>query len=352
MMPRRRLIPLLLTITLVAGLGWAGIHYLESDTPTGYLTLYGNVDIREAQPAFNDTGVITQMQVSEGSLVKKGDLIATLDDTRYAARLKQAQQQADNLQAVLDRLVHGSRPEEIAQARATMKSLRALYENNRILYKRTLALLPNGAASTEDRDNAQTQLKTSRENYEAARQTYLLTVRGPRAEDIQAARAAHEAAVAAVTEAEREFADTRLYAPEEGVVEDRILEPGDMASPGTPVYTIALTQPLWVRAYVPETHVGKLAPGMLATVTTDSFPGRHYRAWVGYVSPTAEFTPQTVETTDLRTRLVYQVRIYVCNARNELRLGMPATITVNPSTSTGKAMPPDCSGARNALLHP
>ncbi len=351
MMPRRRLIPLLLVAVIVAGLGWAGAHYLERDDHSGKLTLYGNVDIREAQPAFNDTGAITQMRVSEGAQVKKGELIATLDDTRYVARLKQARQQANNLQALLERLVHGSRPEEIAQAQATMKSLRAVYENNKTLYERTLALLPHGAASTEERDNAQAQMKASQESYEAARQAYLLAVKGPRAEDIHAARAAHEAAVAAMTEAERELADTRLYAPEDGVVENRILEPGDMASPATPVYTIALNQPLWVRAYVPETHVGKLAPGMPATVTTDSFPDRHYRAWVGYVSPTAEFTPQTVETTELRTRLVYQVRIYVCNARNELRLGMPATVTVEPSAGTGKAALPDCSGAQDALRH-
>ena len=64
----------------------------------------------------------------------------------------------------------------------------------------------------------------------------------------------------------------------------------------------------------------------LASVMTDSFPGKSYDGWVGYISPTAEFTPKQIETTDLRTRLVYQIRVFVKNPQNELRLGMPATV--------------------------
>jgi HlyD family secretion protein len=133
---------------------------------------------------------------------------------------------------------------------------------------------------------------------------------------------------AALRLAERELADTKLYAPARGVIQDRILEPGDMAFPQTPVYTLALTDPIWVRAYVSEPDMGKIAPGMSATVHTDSFPDKQYPGWVGFISPTAEFTPKQVETTELRSKLVYQVRVYVCNPQNELRLGMPVTVTV------------------------
>ena len=94
------------------------------------------------------------------------------------------------------------------------------------------------------------------------------------------------------------------------------------------VYTVALTNPVWVRAYVPEPKLGKIWLGMSAEVETDSYPGKQYEAWIGFISPTAEFTPKTVETTELRTRLVYQVRVYVCNPENELRLGMPATVII------------------------
>ena len=112
-----------------------------------------------------------------------------------------------------------------------------------------------------------------------------------------------------------------------------------MASPSTPVFTIALQSPLWVRAYVPESEVGRVRLGLAATVSTDSYPGRVYHGWIGYLSPTAEFTPKTVETPELRTALVYQMRVYVCDANGELRLGMPATVHIDLSQPPAMAQP-------------
>ena len=330
---------------LVGGVWWA--FFRPPSQQGDVLTLYGNIDIREVQAAFNDSDVVARMLVQEGARLRKGDLIATLDDRRYAARLDQARRQADSLKAALDRLVHGSRPEEIAQAKATMEALRAVDENNKTLYDRTMRLLPRGAASTEDRDNALAQLNSSQKNYEAAVQAYILAVKGPRDEDIVAARNTYHAAEAAAALAEREFADTKLYAPSDGIVEARILEPGDMASPSAPVYTIALTDPLWVRAYVPETELGKVKLGMRATIHTDSVPGHAYHGWIGYLSPTAEFTPKTIESPELRTKLVYQLRVYVCDPDHDLRLGMPATVTIDLSQPR-KAFRPDAASGCGA----
>jgi HlyD family secretion protein len=102
-----------------------------------------------------------------------------------------------------------------------------------------------------------------------------------------------------------------------------------MASPQAPAYVLALTDPVWVRAYVSEVDLGKIHQGMAAKVRTDSFPGKTYDAWIGFISPTAEFTPKSVETTDVRTSLVYQIRVYVKNPENQLRLGMPATVIID-----------------------
>ena len=317
----------------VLALGVGGWLYLSHIGPQGaaLVTLYGNVDIREIQAAFNDNGPVTRMLVQEGDRVHRGELIAEIDDTRYKAALDQAEGQMRNQREVLARMLAGSRPEEIDQAKATMDALRVTYQNDEVNYRRAEALARTGAGTIRQRDDAKAALDTAKQQYEAARQAYILAVKGPRAEDIAAQRAAYEAAQGTVALDRRELADTRLYAPADGIIEDRILEPGDMASPSTPVYTIALTNPLWVRAYVPETDLGKVALGMRATVTTDSFPGRRYRGWVGYLSPTAEFTPKTVESPELRTRLVYQLRVYVCNPGDELRLGMPATVTIELS---------------------
>ena len=336
---RRRAALVIVAVGLVGiGIGWLYLR-LHPAAAGHNLTLYGNVDIRESRPAFNDAGPVTQMLVAEGARVKQGELIATIDDSRYAARLAEARQRAQSLEADLARLMHGSRPEEIARTQAVMEGLRAIYENAKAVYARTAELLPQGVASTEDRDNAQAQLRSARGSYEAAKQAYMLAVKGPRAEDIAAARHAYEAAAAAAALAQREFADTRLYAPVDGVVEDRILQPGDMASPGIPVYTIALTEPLWVRAYAPESELGRIRLGMPATIGTDSYPGRVYHGWIGYLSPTSEFTPKTVETPELRTALVYQLRVFVCDAHDELRLGMPATVHIDLAHAAPAATP-------------
>ena len=335
-MNKRRLVTLvilILGVAAAAALWWA--YRLRHPGDADALVLYGNVDIREARPAFDDTGPVAALLVTEGARVTKGELIARIDDSRYALRAAEAKETAARLGAELARLVHGSRPQEIDKARAAMAALRAVYKNNELLYARTVGLLPLGVASTEDRDNAAAALRASRASYEAARQSYELEKIGPRAEDVAAARHAYRAAASAAALAARELADTRLYAPVDGIVEDRILEVGDMAAPNVPVYTIALTDPLWVRAYVPEGDLGRIRLGMTATVGTDSFPGHSYPGWVGYLSPTSEFTPKTVETPELRTALVYRVRVYVCDARGELRLGMPATVHLDLTRKGG-----------------
>ena len=323
---RRFILPAVLTVVLIAvGTAlWFNQHHGED----GGLTLYGNVDIREVQLAFNDSDRVARLLVQEGDAVQPGQLLAELDERRFAAAAEQARREVDAQQQVLARLLAGSRPEEISQAKATMEALDATLRNAEIAYRRTLTLKQQHVLAQQDLDDAQAKLDAARGNHEAARQAWILAVKGPREEDIANAREVLKAKQAARDLAERQLADTKLYAPSTGVIEDRILEPGDMASPGVPVFTMALTDPVWVRAYVPESQLGQIKMGMRADITTDSFPGKTYRGWIGYISPTAEFTPKTVETTDLRTRLVYQARVYACNPQNELRLGMPATVTI------------------------
>jgi HlyD family secretion protein len=284
--------------------------------------------------------------VQEGDQIHQGQLIALMDDQRYAASLAAAQAQAANEKQVLAAMLAGSRPEQIVQAKAQMDGLAPVVQNDAKNYQRNEALLRTRAVSRQQRDDAKAAYDTANQNYQAARQAYILAVKGPRKEDIAAAQASYQAATAQGRLAAIELRDTKLYAPAGGVIESRILEPGDMASPQTPVYTIALANPLWVRAYVPETSLGKITPGMAASITTDSYPGKVYHGWVGYLSPTAEFTPQNVETPDLRAELVYQLRVYTCDAASQLRLGMPATVTLDLTRDSAANAPrgPDVCG--------
>ncbi len=318
-------------ILLLAGLAAGGWYYFreENRQPDDQLRLYGNVDIRQVQLAFQESGRLLKLDVKEGDRVKKGELLAVIDAVRYQAGLDRARAELAAQQQVVKRMQAGSRPQEIARARAEVRSWEARVKDAEITLHRLQRLVQKNATSQQKVDDATTIYTAAKESFEAARQSLELSLIGPRKEDIAAAVARERSAAATVMRAAKELADTKLYAPEDAVVRDRIMEPGDMAFPGTPVLSLAKTDPLWIRVYVPETDMGRIVAGMRAEVTTDSFPGKKYRAWIGYISPTAEFTPKNVETEALRTRLVYQARVFVCNPEDELRLGMPATVGID-----------------------
>ncbi len=334
------LLPLIVVVAVAAAvLLWRREHAAPADR----LTLYGNIDIRDVQLAFNANGRIQSLAVREGDAVQAGQLVAQLDPVRYADAVAQAQSRLAAQAQVLARLEAGSRPEEIAQARAQLAAAQAALDNAEATYRRLVSLARQDFVSPQAVDNAAAALKAARAEFAARRQVLALAVKGARKEDIDAARAALKADQAALALAQRELADTKLYSPAAGVIDDRILEPGDMASPQTPVYTVALNNPVWARVYVPETALGQMRTGMRAEISSDSFPGRQFRGWIGYVSPTAEFTPKTVETPDLRTQLVYQARVYACNPDGVLRLGMPVTVTISlHGNAGGQAPEPGC----------
>ena len=315
-------------VVLGAAAFWGYRQFDQKQAPGNVLHLFGNVDIRQIQLSFHATGRIQRILVEEGQKVEAGELLAELDPVRYEAAAEQAKAQVAAQREVLSRLLAGSRPEEIQEARARVKAAEAALRDAEPTHRRTKILAQSQYVSQQQLDNTEASLNTARANLDGAQQTLTLAIKGPRQEDIEVARAQLKAYEAALRKAEEELSDTRLYAPEHAVVQDRILEPGDMASPQTPVFTLALSNPLWVRAYVSEPDLGKIALGMHAEVKTDSFPNKVYQAWIGFISPTAEFTPKQVETTELRSKLVYRLRVYVCNPQNELRLGMPADVFV------------------------
>ncbi len=335
--PIKKIAPALLAVLLLVAGGLAFRHFFHRGEGGG-ITLYGNVDIRQIHAAFQDSGRLLSLNVQEGDAVRRGQVLAELDPVRFRDASAQARAQAAYQEQVLARLLAGSRPEEIREARAEVAAAKASLDNAVITLERQTALARRNFVPKQNIDNAQAAEKTARANWERADQALQLAIQGPRKEDIAAARQALDAAKAASMLADRQLADTRLLAPEDGIVQDRILEPGDMASPQTPVVSLALDNPVWIRAYLSEKDMGRVKPGMAAWVTTDSFPGHRFEGWVGFISPTAEFTPKNVETPELRTELMYRVRVYVCNPDHRLRLGMPATVAVplqEPAASPG-----------------
>jgi HlyD family secretion protein len=256
---------------------------------------------------------------------------------------RQAEAASAAQEQVVLRLHHGSRPEEIAQARANLAAAQADTANARRQFDRVQALFNNAggprAVSQQDLDNAKAALDVAEAHEQLNQKTLDLAVLGPRAEDIAQAEAQLHSAQAQAALAKQQLADANLLAPGPGeaVVRTRLLEEGDMASPQRPVYTLALINPKWVRAYVTEPDLGKIRENMPAQITVDSFPNRSFPGWIGFISPVAEFTPKTVETDELRTSLVYEVRVFVNDAKNELRLGMPASVHLAVASAPASA---------------
>ena len=330
-----------LAVALTATLAWVWARQRPAEDPDR-LTLYGNVDIRQVALAFNGSDRIASLSASEGDKVAAGQVLGRLDTTAAKLRLAQAQAQVGVQEQLLRRLQTGSRAEEQAQARAQLAAAQAQAE----LATRQLARMQATSDATEgkgisqqDLDNARAQQQVTLAQAEAARKAAELVLAGPRQEDIAQAQQALAAAQAALALVQRQIDESELRAPIDAVVRARLLEPGEMATPQRPVYTLAITAPKWLRAYVDEAHLGRVRIGMPAQIRIDSAPDRPLTARVSTIASVAEFTPKTVQTPELRTSLVYELRLQVDDPDNRLRLGMPATAQLDLGPQRTAAAP-------------
>jgi HlyD family secretion protein len=317
------IVSLLAAVGAAAGVTW---WLTRRDKPANELVLYGNVDLRQAQLAFNNNERIAAVLAQEGDRVRRGQVLARLDMSRLEPQVAQAEAQVEAQRHVVERFHNGSRPEEIAQAKANLESAKADAANARQVYERTKILVARQGASQQDLENAKAVLDVAEAKVMVNQKALDLAVAGPRKEDIAQAEAQLRGYEAQLAFVRQQLADAELLAPTDGVIRTRLLEPGEMATPQKPVFSLAITDPKWVRAYVSEVDLGKVHPGMAASVAVDSFPDRRFEGWVGFISPVAEFTPKPVQTEELRSSLVYEVRVFVKDPSDDLRLGMPATV--------------------------
>jgi HlyD family secretion protein len=248
--------------------------YFEASRPHNVIVLYGNVDVRQVDLGFRVNGRVITMLFEEGDFVPEGQLVAVLDDQPYADQVKAAE--------------------------ASLESIRVNLKNADELLKRRQSLIGDGSVSKEDLDNA-------------------LASRDALAANLQQAEAT-------LGVAQTNLRDTKVYAPTDGTILTRIREPGTVVREADPVCTLSIISPVWIRAFIPEQYLGVVYPGMPADIYTDTRQGEVYKGHVGFISPVSEFTPKTVETTELRSDLVYRLRIYADNPDRGLRQGMPVTV--------------------------
>lgn len=276
---KKVLIFLILAVTILMGIR---IYNMQHKVNPNELSLYGNIEIRQVDLSFRVEGKIAKMLVEEGDAVKKGELLGYLEDANYKSTYEK------NL--------------------ADIKALKATSANAQSQYDRNIPLCADGTTSKIECDS----LKNTKDS----------------------SKGALDASVAQLKGNKKNLADTRLYAPEDGIIMTRIQEPGAVVEPSNPIYTMAKSKPVWVRAYIPETSLANVKYGMEAKVLTDTInpktgKPREYIGQVGYISPVAEFTPKTVQTENLRTDLVYRVRVYIYNIDEYLRQGMPVTVKLD-----------------------
>ena len=313
-------------LAAVAG-GWYWFKTEKQHAAATTITLYGNVDIREVELGFRVVGRLTAALVDEGDVVTKGQRIAAIDPEPYREAVALTEARVQLAQANFAKFEKGSRPQEVLLAQARVEEAEAASENAEREYKRQLDLFKTGGTSETARDAAQSRRDQTAAALSAAREALALASEGFRSEEVLASKAELSAAIAQRSQAETQLADTELFAPSNGVVLSRIREPGSIVTMGAPVYSLSLRDPVYVRAYVAEPDLGKVAPGTAVELSTDS-SAKRYHGQIGYVAPRAEFTPKSVETTDLRTDLVYRLRVVVSDADDGLRQGMPVTISV------------------------
>ncbi len=271
----KRLLKILLLLLILAGIAyWVYYYWERKPEDQNELTLYGNVDIRQVDLGFRVKGRVIYMPFQEGDYVAAGQLMAILDKQPYEDQVREAQAHINSIQASLD--------------------------NAREFVERRESILGTGAVSAEEYTQAISSMRVYQANLKEAE--------------------------AALGVAITNLQDTELYAPSDGVILTRIREPGTVVKEADPIYTLSLVSPVWVRAYVSEVQLGDIYPDMQAEVFTDTPGGHVYKGHIGFISPVAEFTPKTVETTQLRTDLVYRLRIIADNPDHGLRQGMPVTV--------------------------
>ncbi len=262
--------------------------------------------------------------MKKGHWVEKGQILGRLDDEDLRNRVEVARATLVSARARLDKLLAGSRPEEIRQAEAALQQAQFDLDNKQLTYNRMKMLHEKQVIAKESYDNAETAFKVAKAGLDRAKENYQLVREGPRKEDIDDARAQVEQARASLNLAETQLGYSVLHSPLSGVILVKSGEIGEVVNPGTPILTIADIQKVWLKAYIPETDLGKVKWGQEVIVTTDLHPRKEYKGTISFISSQAEFTPKNIQTEKERVTLVYRIKVDLQNPDRELKPGMPA----------------------------
>ncbi len=300
---------------------------------TGYIVAAHRIEV-----AAKVVGKVKWIGVDKGDRVREGDVMVRLEDDEYQAQLEQAKGQLATLQAKLDEALHGSRPEEIAQALANLDSSKADLDDARVSLNRLKSELGEGLVARQAVDDAQARYDGAVHKANSLQKAYELIKLGPRQEEIDSLRGQVQQAKGAVAYAETNLANTVIRAPVTGTILERAVERGEFVTTsfvgdrGAKGYVVSLADlnDLEVELDISQNDFAKLRSGQHGVVTTDAFPDRKYDGFIKEISPEAN-----------RQKATVQIKVKVVKPDEYLRPEMNASVgfLADPQPVTKSAAP-------------
>lgn len=292
------------------------------------IKISGNIEITDAELSFRIPGRVEARLVSEGETVKSNQPVAKLDSADAVQEVAMRKAEAAASAAFLAELEAGTRPEEISQAEALFDLAKAEQKRLQSEFSRQKELFDKKVISTREFEAAETAIESANAKAREVEARLNLLKKGPRVEQINAAKARLDQVTQALRLAELRLGYATLTAPLSGLVLSHHIEAGEYVVPGTAIITVGDMEHAWMRGYINESELGLVKAGQSAKITTDSCPDKIYNGKVSFISAEAEFTPKNVQTAKERTKLVYRIKIDIPNPRMELKPGMPADAVI------------------------
>jgi HlyD family secretion protein len=301
---------------------------------TGYIIAAHKIEV-----ATTVNGRVAWIGVEKGDQANQGQVLVRLESGEYLAKVQEAAGQVSYLQAKLNELTNGSRPEEIAKAGADMAEVNAQLENARVSLERTRKLFDQKVLSRQALDDATEKHNEELARFQSLERAYALTRVGPRSEEIAAARGQLKQAEGTLAYARTQYQNTVIRAPITGTILERNVEPGEFVTTGFVsdngargyVVSLADLHQLQVQLDISQNDFSRLVPDQRGVITTDAYPDRRYDGVIEQISPVANRQKATVE-----------VRVKILNPDRFLRPDMNATVAFVASEEqrkVGSAVP-------------
>jgi HlyD family secretion protein len=294
------------------------------------LTASGTIEATEVRVSAKVGGEVVELAVGEGSWVFKGQTLAQIDHAAPDLQLEQAKAGVALAEAQLQLLLKGARIEDIQQAQ---EALTQTEENQRLAREdaeRMKGLFSSGSATQKQLDDAAARYVVAQAQYNAAVQVLRKLQNLARPEEVQADKARVDQAAIAVRLLEKTIRDATVTSPLDGLVTQRLVEPGELVAPGTTLLVLADLSRVELEVFVSEPDLSKVALGQPVGVRIDGQPPNTFEGLISHISSVAEFTPKNIQTREERVKLVFGVKIEIENPQGILKAGMPADAVLRP----------------------